>query len=216
MILTGTTFLTDHPITVYEQLDKPELQKELEKLGLKYNIKKTLNQNTLRLNTWARSSHPLNGFIKSLQPSELTYLYKYYNLNAKAKNLSILVNKILSLSPKDPIHFTIAILSGKPAPEQLKAKPTLGNSHFDGLPLQNPNTTCYMNAAINSLAGCDMVRKILTNPEITDGPNFYTRFINELPAENKAPQNPESMRVAVTQIFTSLSNILHKKINSIT
>ena len=203
---------------MYRGLTPSQLSQEFEAVGLKVQTGKTYNQKMTQINNFVRSNHPLKLFLESLAKEELNSLYKYYDIKGKNIKILYLSSKIFSVSPQNPIQAAVTALSEKqvPQPNQLLADPTLGNSHFEGLPLQNPNTTCYLNAAINSLAGCDMVRQILTHPQISDTPDFYSLLINQLPAENKAPQTPESMRDAVKQIFTSLSNIVHKKAKSAT
>ena len=165
----------DRPLKVYKDLSKSELMKELKESRLKVNPRKSHHQKTVQLNNSIRSNHPLKEFLESLEEEELNSLYKYYDIKGKNIKILYLSNKIFSVSPQNPIQAAVTALSEKqvPQPNQLLANPTLGNSHFEGLPLQNPNTTCYLNAAINSLAGCDMVRQILTHLQCSGEKSYW-------------------------------------------
>ena len=59
-----------------------------------------------------------------------------------------------------------------------------------------------------------MVRQILTISQITNSPDFYNNFIKELPAKNKAPKDPITMRAVINEIFMSLSDIIQKKVST--
>ena len=154
--------------------------RELERVGLKYNPFKKEKQNILHLNTQIRATHPLHEFLRSLPQDNLLQLYKYYHIDPKKAHIVNLGNKIFSVAPQYPIGAAVKALSftGTSPPKKIIAAATFTGPQFEGLPLQNPNTTCYINAAINSLAGCDVVRQILTISQITNDPNFYNNFIS--------------------------------------
>ena len=137
------------------------------RIGLAYSHQKPHRTNMSRLNNKIRSSHPLNGFLKSLPEKDLEYLFKYFDVKGKKVTTAHLSSKLFGLSPKKPIHTAIkalkANLSSYP-PEKAFPHFPISTAPFKGLALHNPNTTCYMNAAINGLANCDVVRQILSHP----------------------------------------------------
>ena len=188
-------------------------------IGLTYNHRKPLRSNILRLNAKIRSFHPLGGFLSSLPQHDLQYLFKYFDIKGERVTARNLSNKIFGLSPKSPILTAISALKTKDSschPKKVLKQVSFTAAPFKGLGLENPSTMCYINAAINGLANCDMVRPILNSPELTDAPIFFQELIAELQPASEALKDPSVMRDAVHSILTSLSEIVQKKTKSAT
>ena len=206
----------DCPIVIHENLSTQEVKAQMARLGITYTHGKPHRVNMGRLNAKLRSNHPLGGFLKSLTQDDLEYLFKYFDVKGKKVTTTHLSNKLFGLSPQRPIHTAISALKANLSscpPKNVARNVPITGAPFKGLALRNPNTTCYINAAVNALANFDMVRQILCNhsPDTLD---FYKKFITELGNGSTAPKDPEFLRDAVHKIFSSLSDILNVKTNS--